>query len=180
MDADGKSVRSMHPLGWCQVCGGNPQATVTKRSWTPGESTKAPLTPSRRECRCLVFPVVYEAHVVSFKPARGYGCGSSSRHSLRPSRVARKTRTRPTPPECERASLPLSDMCESEIALGFCWDAARSRQTITRPPAMSSVMPVIHEAASESRNNDAAETSFTCPSRPSGNPLAIASSTAGG
>jgi hypothetical protein len=43
------------PLGWCQVCRDDLQATVTTRSWTPGRARRSLLTPSRRECRCFGF-----------------------------------------------------------------------------------------------------------------------------
>ena len=63
--ADGQVVWSWQPLGWCQVCKDDLQATVTNKVMDTGESTEQPLTPLRRECRCFGFTRGEFTHVLS-------------------------------------------------------------------------------------------------------------------
>jgi hypothetical protein len=53
MDTDSKGVWSWHPWAGAKHAGDDQQATVTKRSWTPGRARRSLLKPLRRECRCF-------------------------------------------------------------------------------------------------------------------------------
>jgi len=61
------------PLGWCQAYEVMiSQATVTRRSWTPGRARRKPLKPSRREGRMFsVEPVVTAACFFLLQAGRG-------------------------------------------------------------------------------------------------------------
>jgi hypothetical protein len=50
-DGGRRSRVVLAPLGWCQVSRETREATVTNKVMDTGESTKQPLTPSRREGR---------------------------------------------------------------------------------------------------------------------------------
>src|SRR5262249_50249357 len=73
--ADGQVVWSWRPWAGARPVDDDRQVTVTNKVMDTGESTKQPLTPLRRECRCF-----------------GFICGdyawlrvqSNTRHSLRP------------------------------------------------------------------------------------------------
>src|SRR5579871_725444 len=53
--ADGQVVWSWRPWAGAKPVDDDLQVTVTKKVMDTGESTKQPLTPSRRECRCFGF-----------------------------------------------------------------------------------------------------------------------------
>src|SRR6516225_10530269 len=71
--ADGKVVWSWRPWAGAKSAGDDPQATVTKRSWTPGRARTSLLTPSRREGR--VFRLnLWRLLVCFLHCTRGCGC----------------------------------------------------------------------------------------------------------
>ena len=73
-DADGKVVWSWRPWAGAKLCGMACEATVTKRSWTPGRARTSQLTPSRREGRVAPVEPVVSTLVCFFHCTRGRGC----------------------------------------------------------------------------------------------------------
>src|SRR6516165_5610422 len=81
---DGEDVWSWHPLAGAKFRGMAREATVTKRSWTPGRARRTPLTPSRREGRVAPVEPVVDLLVCFFQTAREAAGAASIRLSLRP------------------------------------------------------------------------------------------------
>jgi hypothetical protein len=84
------------PLGWCQACEMMIlQATVTKRSWTPGRARTTSLTPLRREGRTFRSNLWFTYSCASYTAHEAAGA-ISIRPSLRPLsyRGSRRCKTR--------------------------------------------------------------------------------------
>jgi len=72
--SDGEGVWSWHPWAGAKRAGESPQATVTKRSWTPGRARTTPLTPSRRESRSVSVNLWWTCSCAFIIRTRGCGC----------------------------------------------------------------------------------------------------------